>query len=163
MKIICILGSIGTGVDSIYGAIERWNTINFTLVKNVDEISDHIKKNDDSKTIFLVKPDCLSDYLMIYHEYKDFIVPILLTATERTRIHRLLNSIPDDELSLAEFADILTEDETVFDEVYIRDQIDEDFNLYVPKENYFDNDKSLIHALSAVKRFILQQTRDERE
>ena len=162
MKIICILGSLGTGIDSIYGALERWNGIDFTLIKNVDEITDYFNKDDGLKRIFLVKHDCLSDYLMIYHEYTDYVVPILLTATERTRILRVLNSIPDDELSLAEFADILTEDETVFDEVYIQDQIDEDFSLYVPERNRFDNDKSLVHALAAIKRFILQQTREER-
>ena len=164
MKIICVLGSMGSGIDSIYGALERWNSIDFIPVTSVDDIDEQIEKNNDPRSIYLIKPIRRSTYAYVRSKYKNNLVPIIITASERTRILRLLNATPDEELTLNDFAEILLTDETEFDPFsnlkYTREQ--EEYVFYVPESNWFENDKSLIEALPAVKRFILQATREER-
>lgn len=162
MKIICVLGSMGSGIDSIYGALERWNSIDFIPVTSVDDIDEHIKKNNDPKSIYLIKPIRRSAYFYIRSKYKNNLVPIIISASERTRISRLLNATPDEELTLDNFAEILLTDETEFDPFWKYTREQEGYDFYVPESNWFENDKSLIEALPKVKRFILQATREER-
>ena len=162
MKIICVLGSMGSGIDSIYGALERWNSIDFIPVTSVDDIDEQIKKNNDPKSIYLIKPIRRSTYFYIRSKYKNNLVPIIISASERTRISRLLNATPDEELTLNNFAEILLTDETEFDPFWKYTREQKGYDFYVPESNWFENDKSLIEALPAVKRFILQETREER-
>ena len=162
MKIICVLGSMGSGIDSIYGALERWNSIDFIPVTSVDDIDEQIKKNNDPKSIYLIKPIRRSAYFYILSKYKNNLVPIIISASERTRISRLLNATPDEELTLNNFAEILLTDETEFDPFWKYTREQKGYDFYVPESNWFENDKSLIEALPAVKRFILQATREER-
>lgn len=164
MKIICILGTMGTGVDSIYGALERWNSIDFIPVTSADDITEHVKKYNNPRAIYLIKPIKKETYLDIRRDYRNNLVQIFISASERTRISRLLNAIPDEELTLNEFAEMLLEDETEFDVFtnWASTREQKGYDFYVPESNWFENDGSLIEALPKVKRFILQVTREER-
>lgn len=159
MKIICLLGTVGSGIDSIYGALKRWTDVELIELKMEDVRNK--KPASDSNSIYIMEIESVDEfnYMTIVSGYKDNLVPIVLIASPRTRISRLLNLIPDEDLTINDFLNLLEYKESMLE--MLTDKEDGS-GIYIPKDNWFFNDKSPIGALSSIKRFIIQATREDR-